>query len=67
LFVHSWDLARATGGDESMDPAQAEAMLEALKPMDDKMRAPGAFGPKIDPPQADDPKTRLLNFLGRRV
>ena len=52
---------------QSIDPAKANSMLESLRPMDDMMRQPGAFGPKIDPPQADDPATRLLNFVGRKV
>jgi uncharacterized protein (TIGR03086 family) len=67
LIVHTWDLARATGGDETIDPKKAEAMLESLEPMDKMMRQPGAFDEKIDPPQADDPATRLLNFVGRKV
>jgi len=66
-FVHTWDLARAADLDDTLDPNEAANVHAALKPMDDKMRGPGAFGPKIDPPQADDPQTKLLNFLGRRV
>ena len=41
-------------------------VLEALKPMDDKMRGPRAFGDKIEPPPNADVQTRLLCFLGRR-
>jgi uncharacterized protein (TIGR03086 family) len=66
-LVHAWDLARATGLDDTLDPKEAEKVYESLKPMDDKMRGPGAFADKIDPPQADDPQTKLLNFVGRRV
>jgi len=40
---------------------------EMLKPMDDKMRGPGAFGPKVDPPAGADEQTELLCFLGRHV
>jgi uncharacterized protein (TIGR03086 family) len=66
-LIHTWDLARATGLDETLDPKESAVVYEALQPLDDKMRGPGAFDDKIDPPQADDPQTKLLNFVGRRV
>ena len=35
--------------------------------MDEMMRTPGGFGPKIDPPPGADVQTRLLAFTGRRA
>jgi uncharacterized protein (TIGR03086 family) len=67
LVVHRWDLARATGQDETLPPDEVERVHELLKPMDEQMRTPGAFGPKIDPPPGADAQTELLCFLGRRV
>jgi len=67
LVVHGWDLARATGQDERLDPDEVRRVHDALKPMDDKMRGPGAFGPKIEPPPGADAQTELLCFLGRPV
>ncbi len=67
LVVHTWDLARATGGDEQLDENACRTLLREWSPLDEAMRQPGAFGPKIHPPQADDPQTQLLNFAGRRV
>jgi len=67
LVVHGWDLARATGQDEHLDPDEVHRVHEALKPMDEKMRGPGAFGPKIGPPPGADEQTELLCFLGRQV
>lgn len=67
LLVHSWDLARATGGDEKLDPDTVHEVFEALQPMDDMLRAPRAFGPKLEPPPGADEQTRLLAFLGRRA
>ena len=66
-LIHTWDLARAAGIDDTLDPNAAEQALATLAPLDDKMRGPGAFADKIDPPQASDPQTRLLNFCGREV
>jgi len=65
LVIHGWDLARATGGDERMDPAEVKRINESLLPMADKMRQPGGFGPEVEtPPDADD-QDRFLAFLGR--
>jgi len=65
LVIHGWDLARATGQDEGMDPDDVRRVHEALQPMGDKLRSPGAFGPEIEPPSGADAQTRLLCFLGR--
>lgn len=67
LVVHGWDLARATGQDDRLDPDEVRRLYEGLLPMDEVMRGPGAFGPKLDPPPGADEQTRLLCFLGRQV
>lgn len=67
LLVHAWDLARATGLDERLDPAEVRAAFEMAKPMDDMLRTPGVCGPKVEPPAGADEQTRLLAFLGRTV
>ncbi|MGY1726685.1 TIGR03086 family metal-binding protein [Geodermatophilus sp. SYSU D01062] len=66
LTVHAWDLARATGGDEALDPAlvrAAEAMAGRL-PADG---VPGLFAPAVELPDGADPQQRLLARLGRRA
>ena len=67
LVVHNWDLSRATGQDESLDPVEVAELMAAMGPLDDILRGPGAFGPKIDPPPGADDQTKLLCFLGRNV
>ena len=67
LVIHRWDLARATGQDETLPVDEVRRVQEMLEPMDEKMRGPGAFGPKIEPPPGADEQTKLLCFLGRRV
>ena len=62
---HTWDLARATGQDDRLDPGAVERAMEFLGPMDEAIRRPGGFGPRIDPPPGADAQTRLLNFGGR--
>ena len=65
--VHTWDLARAVGGDEHLDPDVVRFSWEMLQPMDEMIRQPGVFVAKIDPPAGADEQTKLLYFLGRRA
>lgn len=67
VLVHTWDLARAVGGDEQLDAAAVSGAYSGLKPMDEMIRQPGVFGPKIEPPADADEQTQFLCFLGRRV
>ena len=66
LHVHTWDLARATGGDERLSPEIAAFVLERLRPNDEALRQSGSFGPKIDPPPGAGAQVELVCFLGRR-
>ena len=67
VLVHTWDLARAVGGDEQLDADAVAGSYSGLKPMDAMIRMPGVFGPKIDAPEGASMQTEFLNFLGRRV
>lgn len=67
ILVHTWDLARAVGGDEQLDADAVERSYSGLKPMDAMIRRPGVFGPKIEPAEGDDLQTEFLKFLGRPV
>jgi uncharacterized protein (TIGR03086 family) len=64
-LIHTWDLARATGQDETLVPLGVTRALETLTPLDEAIRRPGGFGPKIDPGPDADEQTRFLNFCGR--
>lgn len=64
-LFHTWDLARATSQDERLDPEAAEQALAFLEPLDEAIRRPGGFAPKIASAPDADLQTRLLNFGGR--
>jgi uncharacterized protein (TIGR03086 family) len=64
-LVHTWDLARATGQDEQLDPGGVTYAFAMLLPADEAIRGPGSFGPKLEPPFDADEQTRFLCFLGR--
>ncbi|MDT0326900.1 TIGR03086 family metal-binding protein [Nocardiopsis lambiniae] len=66
LIVHRWDLARATGGDERLDPDDVRWAREATAAFGDALRGDGVCGPELTPPGDADEQTRLLAFLGRR-
>lgn len=65
VFLHTWDLARATGQDEQLDPGRCAHLLTEMEPLDDVMRSSGQFGPKVAVPEDADVQTRLLGFIGR--
>ena len=67
LLVHTWDLARAVGGDERLDGDSVSRAYETMKPLDDQIRQPGVFGPKVAPPAGADTQTEFLYFLGREA
>ncbi|NNM96191.1 MAG: TIGR03086 family protein [Candidatus Dormibacteraeota bacterium] len=65
-LVHTWDLSRAVGLDEQLDPEAVAAAHAYLLPRAQEMRVPGGFGPEVSPPPGADPQTRFLCFTGRR-
>jgi len=66
-LVHTWDLARAVGGDERLDPVSVEHVFAFLTAAGDRIRVPGGFGPAVEPPPGADEATVLLAFAGRAV
>jgi uncharacterized protein (TIGR03086 family) len=66
VFMHTWDLARATGQDEHLDPARCAQLLDGMLPLDDVIRASGQYGPRVEVPESADVQTRLLAFIGRK-
>jgi uncharacterized protein (TIGR03086 family) len=65
VFMHTWDLARATGQDETLDPDLCAALLEGMEPMEELLRSSGQYGPRVPVPDDADVQTRMLAFIGR--
>jgi uncharacterized protein (TIGR03086 family) len=65
IFMHTWDLARATGQDERLDPDFCAALLVGMEPMDEILRSSGQYGPKVEVPADADVQSRMLAFIGR--
>jgi len=67
LLIHGWDLARAIGAEDRMDPELVEVVDERSRPVMPAMKASGQFGSDVAPPQGADRQTALLAMFGRTV
>jgi uncharacterized protein (TIGR03086 family) len=68
IFVHGWDLARATGQAMPHDPGVAEALLVSAWPaLSAAVRDehPSVFAPEVDVAAGRPAIDRLVAFLGR--
>ncbi len=65
VFMHSWDLARATGQDETLDPERCAMMLEGMRAFEDLLRSSGQYGPRVNVSEDADPQSQFLGFIGR--
>jgi uncharacterized protein (TIGR03086 family) len=65
VFMHTWDLARATGQDDTLDPDRCAELLAGMEPIEDAMRRSGQYGPRVETPDDADVQTRMLGFIGR--
>ncbi len=68
LLLHTWDLARAIGADETLPAEAVTACHMGLQQFpEDMMRSPGFFGPKVECAADADAQTQMLSFAGRQV
>jgi nitrilase len=67
MLIHGWDLARATGADERLDPELVTALAAWFSGVADVYRESGAIAPRPDVPDDADPQTRLLAEFGRQA
>jgi uncharacterized protein (TIGR03086 family) len=66
ILIHTWDLARAAGLDETLDPVEVERALAGMQSIDeDMLRNSGHYGPRVDVPADADDQTKLIAFTGR--
>jgi uncharacterized protein (TIGR03086 family) len=68
LTLHAWDLARAIGADETLDPIAVDAVWSALSPMAPFIGTLGVFGdgPSGAVDDTSPTQLRLLDLSGRR-
>ena len=64
-LIHAWDLARAVGADDRLDPELVDACAAWFASMEDIYRSIGAIGPRSETPPGADAQTTLLAAFGR--
>ena len=67
LVVHRWDLARATGGDDRIDEADAQRVLDGVAAFGPALYSAGVCAEPIEVADDADVATRMLAVVGRRA
>ncbi len=66
VLLHTWDLARATGLDETLLADEVHELYVGMQPDDERLRTSGHYGPKVAVSDDADEQTKLFAFSGRR-
>ncbi len=67
LLVHTWDVARTLGLDETLPEEAVTSTLMGLQRMPEPMlRSDSMFGPPIEVPDDASAQDKLLGFVGRQ-
>ena len=66
-LIHSWDLARGIGADETLDPELVGLVYERTLPMVDELQSTGLYAAPVPVPDDAPLQTRLLALFGRRA
>ena len=65
VLVHSWDLARAIGADDTLPAAAVEAVHMGLSQAPAEMiRNPRVFGPIVEVPPDASAQNKLIGSVG---
>jgi uncharacterized protein (TIGR03086 family) len=65
VFMHTWDLARATGQDDRLDADFCAELLAGMEPIEQVMRSSGQYGARVPVKDDADAQTKMLGFIGR--
>ncbi|MFM9918593.1 TIGR03086 family metal-binding protein [Lacisediminihabitans sp. H27-G8] len=65
VTIHSWDLARAVGADETLDDDLVAAVWTVFEPQRDTLSASGLFAAPVPLPADASLQVRLLALTGR--
>ena len=66
FLVHSWDLARGIGADDTLDPDLVAWADAETRPNAAMLAQSGLFDPPVDVADDADAQTKLLALFGRR-
>ena len=63
--MHTWDLARASGQDDTLDADLCAELLAGMEPIEELMRSSGQYGPRVPVADEASAQDRMLGFIGR--
>ena len=65
VFMHTWDLARATGQDDTLDERVVTPMHQGMRGMEQMIRGSGQFGEEQPVKEGATEQERFIAFIGR--
>ena len=65
IAIHTWDLARAVGANETLDESLVEAVWSVFEPQQATLAASGLYAPPVPIPDDAPLQSRLLAITGR--
>ncbi|MEU6263961.1 TIGR03086 family metal-binding protein [Saccharopolyspora shandongensis] len=65
LLVHGWDIAKATGQDETLPADEVTRVFADVRALGDNIRHKGVCGPEVPVAENAPEQDRMLAFLGR--
>ena len=65
VLIHTWDVARSAGLDETLPAEEVSRMLPGLEQMGDVLEQSGQYGRAVEVPAGADDQTRLIALTGR--
>lgn len=65
VFMHTWDLSRATGQLDRLDAEFANQLFGGMEQYDEMLRSSGQYGPRVPVPETADITDKLVGFIGR--
>jgi uncharacterized protein (TIGR03086 family) len=65
MLIHGWDIARATGQDETMPEEEVTRVYADAQSLADSLRMGGVCGPEVQVPADASEQDKLLATLGR--
>jgi uncharacterized protein (TIGR03086 family) len=65
FVIHGWDLAKAIGADDTIDPSWVEMLYASFKPRESELKSYGVYGDTVPTSPDADLQTQLLAVVGR--
>ncbi len=65
VFMHTWDLATATGTEPELDPDFCTVLVAGMEPIEALLRSSGQYGLRFQVADDAAAMTRLIGFIGR--